>query len=206
VVRVATIDSGVNPDHPHVRPVAGGVWITPKGQNDCYLDFLGHGTAVAGAIREKAPTAEIYAVKVFDRQLSTSGSILLEALDWCLERSIDFINLSLGTLNAKYISAFEERIVRAQKAGAMIVAAYEMDGQPAYPGSLGRVAAVVLDNTCPRNQYRRRQQDGRTLYAAAGYPREIPGVPVRHNLQGISFAVANITGFLAAQAAVCAVT
>ena len=33
--------------------------------------------------------------------------------------------------------------------------------------------------------------------AASGYPRPIPGVPVERNLSGISFAVANVTGFLA---------
>jgi hypothetical protein len=105
-----------------------------------------------------------------------------------------------------YIFAFEERIARAEKAGVKIVAAYEMNGERMFPGSLGGVAAVVLDDTCPRNQYRKRQQDGRTLYAAAGYPRDIPGVPAHYNLQGISFAVANVTGLLAAQAAVCSST
>jgi hypothetical protein len=34
-------------------------------------------------------------------------------------------------------------------------------------------------------------------FAAAGFPRPIPGVPVERNLSGISFAVANVTGFLA---------
>ena len=33
--------------------------------------------------------------------------------------------------------------------------------------------------------------------AAAPYPRPIPGVPVEGNLNGISFAVANVTGMLA---------
>ena len=29
------------------------------------------------------------------------------------------------------------------------------------------------------------------------YPRPIPGVPVAHNLRGVSFAVANMTGLVA---------
>src|SRR5437867_4680369 len=94
-IRVAIIDSGVNPDHPHVAGVAGGVSIGPSGESDLYLDYLGHGTAVAGAIREKAPDAELYAVKVFDRALSTTVDILLHALDWCIDRKMDVINLSL---------------------------------------------------------------------------------------------------------------
>jgi hypothetical protein len=36
-----------------------------------------------------------------------------------------------------------------------------------------------------------------TVFRATGYPRPIPGVPRERNLSGISFAVANVSGFLA---------
>jgi len=204
-VRVASIDSGVNPAHPHVRPIAGGVHITSDGADDDYIDRLGHGTAVAGAIRDKAPAAEIFAVKVFDRDLATAGAILLRALDWCLDQEMDFINLSLGTLNSDYVAAFEDKIARARDVGARIIAAYEMKGRLAFPGSLDGVTGVLLDQQCPRDQFREIRKDGRTLYAACGYPRDIPGIPPNYNLQGISFAVANVTGFLAARAVACPV-
>lgn len=196
--RLGIIDSGVNPAHPHVTPIAGGIGVTLDGVANDYLDRLGHGTAVAGAIREKAPAAEIYAVKVFDRNLVTSGAVLLRAIDWCLDQEFEFVNLSLGTLNSDYIPAFEERIRRAQAVGTKLVAALEMNGHPAFPGSLGGVIAVELDCDCPRARIMEKHRDGRLVYAASGYPRDIPGVPQRHNLQGISFAVANVTGFLAA--------
>lgn len=201
IVRIATIDSGVNPAHPHVRPIAGGVHITSEGLDSDYTDVIGHGTAVAGAIREKAPAVEIYAVKVFDRQLATSGDILLRAIDWCLDGQLDFINLSLGTRNPNYVAAFEQRITRAQQIGVSIVAAYEMNGEPAFPGALPGVTGVLLDNNCPRDRYLEQTRNGRILYAAAGYPRDIPGVPPQRNLHGISFAVANVTGFLSAERA-----
>jgi hypothetical protein len=38
---------------------------------------------------------------------------------------------------------------------------------------------------------------GTVRCSASGYPRPIEGVPVERNLSGISFAVANVTGFLA---------
>ncbi len=201
--RIAMIDSGVNPKHPHVQPIAGGVYITADGLDENYLDLLGHGTAVAGAIREKAPDAELHAVKIFDRELAASGGVLLRALDWCLDHEMDFVNLSLGTLNPAYISALSERVVRAEQLKATIVAAYEMNGRAAFPGSLDGVAGVLLDNACPRLEYSEQKRDGRTLYAAAGFPRNIPGVAPSRNLQGISFAVANVTGLLAAKAQRC---
>lgn len=195
-IRVATIDSGVNSTHPHVQPIAGGIGVVPKGFDACYTDFLGHGTAVAGAIREKAPLADIYAVKIFDRSLTTSGSILFRALDWCLDQEFDFINLSLGTRNDSYIDEFQCRIRRARLMNCSIVAAYEDCGSPVFPGHLEGVMGVVLDDECPREHCFERSRNGRILYGAAGYPRSIPGLPANRNLQGISFAVANVTGFL----------
>ncbi|MEO8028761.1 MAG: peptidase S8, partial [Bryobacteraceae bacterium] len=69
-MRVAVVDSGIYPGHMHVGSVAGGVALTVFGESGDTIDRLGHGTAVAGAIREKLPDAELFAVKVFDRRLS----------------------------------------------------------------------------------------------------------------------------------------
>ncbi len=182
-----------------MTPIAGGVSVTAGGVGTDYIDRLGHGTAVAGAIREKAPNAELFAVRVFEQSLTTTGALLFRALDWCLDQEIKLINLSLGTLNQSYILGFRERVSRAQEIGATIVSAYMMNEQLCLPGSLPGVAGVLLDRTCGRDECREHEVEGRTLYAACGYPRDIPGVPPERNLQGISFAVANVTGFLAAR-------
>jgi hypothetical protein len=42
-----------------------------------------------------------------------------------------------------------------------------------------------------------RLDDGTAVFAASPYPRPIPGVPRERNLSGVSFAVANVTGFIA---------
>jgi len=191
-VRVGIIDSGVNPAHPHVGGVAGGVAIGPEGESPLYLDYLGHGTAVAGAIREKAPEALLYAVKVFDRALSTSVDVLLRAIEWSIAHEMDVINLSLGTLNQEHRARFEELLPRA-----VIVSAVEAAGRPVLPGSLPGAIGVGLDWDCPRDEYRCALQDSQPVFFASGYPRSVPGVPPNRNLNGISFAVANMTGFVA---------
>lgn len=196
-VRVGIIDSGVNPAHPHVGPVAGGVFIGPSGESSMYLDYVGHGTAVAGAIREKAPDALLYAVKVFDRTLLTSSEILLQAIEWCVAHEIQVINLSLGTLSRKDHMRFEELVARAARSGIAVVAAHETNGQAVLPGCLPMTIAVGLDSDCPRERYRCVTTGSRTLFYASGYPRPVPGVPPDRNLNGISFAVANMTGFVA---------
>jgi hypothetical protein len=39
--------------------------------------------------------------------------------------------------------------------------------------------------------------DGAAVFRASGFPRLIDGLPPEQNLRGISFAVANMTGFAA---------
>ena len=79
-VSIAVIDSGVNPDHPHVGRVAGGVRIDLSGVvSGDYVDRIGHGTAVFAAIQEKAPGAELFAVRVFEDRLRTSVRALVAA-------------------------------------------------------------------------------------------------------------------------------
>ena len=198
-VRVAIIDSGVNPAHPHVGGVAGGARITASetdSSND-YLDYLGHGTAVAGAIREKAPDAQLYAVKVFDHVLTTNIEVIIKAIDWCIENQIGVINLSLGTANADHLEVMEMAVSRAARTGIALVAARETSNKPSFPGCLPSVIGVAVDWHCPRTGYAVRDSDDGPVFFASAYPRDIPGVPRERNLNGISFAVANMTGFVA---------
>jgi subtilisin family serine protease len=197
-VRIAIVDSGVHVTHPHVGSVAGGVALDGDGrEHDDYVDRLGHGTAVAAAIKEKAPDAELYAVKVFDRTLSTRISTLVAAIDWAARNGMHLVNLSLGTAKAEHEGALTDAVRRAAALGVVVVAAAEDDGVRWLPGSLPGVIGVQLDAACPRDEYRAIPVNGVTVFRASGYPREIPGVPPERNLNGISFAVANMTGFVA---------
>ena len=198
-VRIAVVDSGVHAQHPHVNGVAGGVSITPDGREEPdYTDRLGHGTAVTAAIREKAPDAEIYAVKVFHDSLATRIESLVHALDWSEKNGMNLINLSLGTDNPQHEAVLRAAVDRLVGQGIKLIAAYEDSGVRWLPGSIAGVVPVVLDWDCPRDEYRTSPlPDGRTLYHASGFPRPIPGVAPERNLKGISFAVANVTGLLA---------
>ena len=198
-VRVAVIDSGVFAEHPHVGRVEDGVAIREDGSLDAdVVDSLGHGTAVTAAILEKAPDAAIVPIKVFWTKLATSAASLVRGIDEACARGAHVINLSLGTSNADHRALLETAVERARVGGAIIVAASGSDvGIVWLPGGLGGVVSVRLDWTCPREAYRVDTVNGRTLVAASGYPRDIPHVPRERNLKGISFAVANATGFVA---------
>jgi hypothetical protein len=197
-IAVAVIDSGVNVPHPHLPAVTGGAAFDLEGnESGDYVDRLGHGTAAAAAIHEKAPDADLYALKVFDRQLATTVRALVRAIDWAVERRLRLVNLSLGTPLAFRGPELAPAVERAVAAGSIIVSAHALDGQLWYPGSMAGVVGILLDAEQPRESVRVTEVDGRALVVASPYPRPIPGVPVTRNLNGISFAVANATGCLA---------
>ena len=197
-IRIAVIDSGVNPSHPHIERVAGGIAIDEHGvEHADYVDRLGHGTAVTAAITEKAPGAELFAVKVFDRALSTNMASLVAGIDWAANAGMHLVNLSLGTSRQVHEQALREAVARAAARGTLIVSAYD-DGEARWlPGSLPGVIPVQVDYALARDQYRVTDAGGVTLFHASGFAREIPGVPPERNLHGISLAVANVTGFAA---------
>jgi subtilisin family serine protease len=202
-VRVAVIDSGVNLKHPHIAGVAGGVAIGLETGINSYVDFLGHGTAVLAAIQEKAPEAAYFAIKIYYRTLRTDFDFLLAALHWAIGEGVDVINLSMGTANTSHFNSLVPVIRRANDAGILLVAAGEIDSIPSLPGSLPGVLGVGLDWDCPRGIFRHNQSCQGPRWLASGYPRSLPGVAPSDNLRGISFSVANMSGFVAR---VCEIT
>lgn len=197
-VCIAVIDSGVHEGHPHVGRVAGGVAIDAAGCcSSDYTDRVGHGTAVMAAIREKAPAADCYAIRIFDDRLTASASRLIAAINWAIAARVHIINLSLGTANVDHADVFAETVARAEAAGVAIVAAREDAGVRWLPGAIPGVVQVQVDWECPRDDYRVTRSGDGTVFLASGFARPIPGIDPRRNLHGVSFAVANVTGFLA---------
>jgi subtilisin family serine protease len=199
-VRVAIVDSGVHAGHPHVQGVSAGIGVDAQGgRHDDYVDRLGHGTAVAAVVREKAPAAALFIAKVFDRQLTASVPALVAGIGWAIEQRAHLINLSLGTQNAAHEGVLQAAVVAARRAGALVVCAAAQDGVRWLPGALEGVVAVTLDwsldrGTCAVDDV----GPPRMRVRATGLPRPVPGVPPEKNLRGVSFAVANVTGLLAA--------
>ena len=186
---MAVIDSGVHASHPHIGRIAGGVTIGEQTGDSSYVDLLGHGTAVMAAIQENAPDAEYFAVRVFQSELRASVDTLVRAIEWCMDHRIDVINLSLGSGNPAHGQRFAPLVARA----GIVVSAREGNGCPSFPGALAGVIGVGVDWDLPRGSYGCRNENE---FYASGYPRSIPGLPKERNLHGISFAVANMTGFV----------
>jgi subtilisin family serine protease len=197
-VRVAVVDSGVHAAHSHVNGIAGGVAVRPDGSYGTdVVDRLGHGTAVAAAIREKARDAALIAIKIFWTTLATDLRSLVGGIDAAIGQNADVINLSLGTANVAHREPLAAAAARASAAGAIVVAADEDAGVSWLPGTLDGVIGVRADAACDRHAYDIAIVRGRPVLVTSPYPRDIPGIPRERNLSGISFAVANASGFVA---------
>lgn len=203
MAKVAIIDSGVHPTHPHITAgrlfpgvsvLADGTVLTDAHET---LDKLGHGTAVTAAIQELAPQADLLPIRVFRDGLRASARALATGIRQALEAECDLINLSLGTTNPQHAEVFALLAEEAADQGALIVAAFEAEGQPCWPGCLPQVLGVGLDWDLPRGLPQ--ISPDRHMVMASGYPRPIPGVEPRRNLYGVSFAVAQVTGWIAAR-------
>jgi hypothetical protein len=198
-VRIAVVDSGIHATHPHVGAVAAGISIDEAGEiRDGGADRLGHGTAVAAAIREKAPDSILIPVNVFDRTLATTAVALAAAIRWAADRDVSVINLSLGTAEAAHRRLLEDAVRDADARGSVVVTAAPQTGAAWLPGDLAQVVAVTADWQRPRDTFGVEvRPDGALLIRASGYPRPIAGAPVVRNFKGASFAVANAAGLIA---------
>ena len=196
-VTVAVLDSGVHAEHPHVAGVQGGISLARDDYSRDLLDRVGHGTAVAATIREKSPAASLLVVKIFHLKLVTNADVLARAIHWAADNGAKIINLSLGTPNAAHVDRLAEATLHAMSRGTVVVSAREANGVPCFPGALPNVVGVVADDTIDRSEIETRVEGSGLIVRASPFPRAIPNVPRERNLSGVSFAVANTSGFLA---------
>ncbi|MCU7722565.1 type VII secretion-associated serine protease mycosin [Actinoplanes sp. KI2] len=172
-IRIAVIDSGVDPDHPQLRgQVLDGADFLhggPDGKQDC----VGHGTAVASIIaaapaggtgfRGLAPGARIVPIRVSEQTEDAEGNLIGEsgsqqkfaqAIDFAVEQAhVQVINLSLVLPGDSQV--VDAAVRRALDAGVVVVAAAGNHGKngnedktwpAAVPGVIA-VAAVQQDGT-----------------------------------------------------------
>lgn len=148
-VKVAVIDTGIALSHTDLRVKGGVNTINPR---KSYADDNGHGTHVAGTIAALdnsigvvgvAPLAELYAVKVLNKQGIGFLSDIIEGLQWSIDNGMQVVNMSLGGGgNATY----EQAIRATYQAGLVIVAAAGNDGPAentvSYPAKYAETIAV----------------------------------------------------------------
>jgi hypothetical protein len=199
-IKVAVVDSGINAHHSHVQRVSGGVGITCDAAgsiafHDDYRDYQGHGTAVAGILRSKAPDVELYSVKIFEERLRTDSRVLAAAIRSCIANDIRIINLSLGTDQISALDALRHACEIAAERGMILVAA-GAEGECIFPASFPCVVSVSADEGCGWNEYLYKEGN-EVEFGAHPWPRPLRGTAQSHNLRGHSMATAHVSALMA---------
>lgn len=224
-IKIAIVDSGAANTHDDLKKITRGYDIINKAENanTWNIDTLSHGSHCAGVIagadsssgiRGFAPEAEIHVCKLFP-----GGQIsqLIDALEYCIDKQIDVVNLSLG--GAEPSEALEQQILRAKQAGiACIVAAGNSGGAVQYPAgspNVLAVAAIGRVNEFPSDSYHTQtitpQIDSNGYFAArfSCFGPEVavcaPGVAITSSVpdnnyaawDGTSMAAPHVTGLAA---------
>jgi subtilisin family serine protease len=147
-VRVAVIDSGIDPHHPVLagplqRAVA--MEIGPGGATvvaDETGDVSGHGTACAGIIRSLAPACELTSVRVLGPDLTGGGDALVAGLRWAIAEGHEVVNLSLSTTKARFADALRALVDEAYFRGAVLVASAHNMPVDSWPWRFASVLSV----------------------------------------------------------------
>ncbi|MBI5631469.1 MAG: S8 family peptidase [Elusimicrobia bacterium] len=207
-VRVAIVDTGIDPEHPELKDkIAGGYNALDKSAP--WADDHFHGTHVAGIVAAKldgqgvvgvAPKASLYAVKVLNKEGSGSLFGIIGGIMWCAQNNIQVINMSLG---APQEMPFMQQVLQfAQRAGVTIVAAAGNDSKAVnYPAAYPEAIAVsALDQEDKIATFSSRGPE--VAFIAPGV--KVPSsVPRWHEASGIkaysgtSMATPHVTGLAA---------
>ncbi|NJM33374.1 MAG: S8 family serine peptidase [Rhodomicrobium sp.] len=203
-VRVAVIDSQIDPTHPDLAGVIAATFDAaerPTAKPDV------HGTAIAGIIgargliRGVAPDAALLGVNAFaptgsDVAAATTAT-LLRGLDWALGQGARIVNLSLTGPRDPLMQSGVEAAVGD---GAIIVAAAGNKGYgapPAYPAAYPNVIAVTAVDIGDR-LYASANRGGYVELSAPGVDVLAPALDHAHLLHtGTSFAAAHVSGMIA---------
>lgn len=144
-VKVAVIDTGVDLRHPALTEA-----LAPESQWWDFVDndrvpqeeaggaresVYGHGTNVAGIIRQVAPGATILPIRVLDSDGRGDVADLAAAIHWAVEMKADVINLSLGA--DKHVNTVDRALRRAAEEGVFVItsAGNDQSRKVSYPAS-----------------------------------------------------------------------
>jgi thermitase len=128
-VKVAIIDTGIDPNHPAFADA-----LAPKNEwHDFYDDDsdptdvgipsqggYGHGTNTAGIVLQIAPRATILPLRALGPDGGGDVLSIARAIDWAVARGSNIINLSLGSTDRS--QAIQDAIVRANRVGVLVTA------------------------------------------------------------------------------------
>ena len=158
-IKVAIIDTGIDLEHPALKEALApreewwdfyGDDALPQEEGTLGEGSYGHGTNVAGIVRQVAPRATILPLRVLGPEGDGNLTDVAAAIQWAVDQGAQVINLSLGS--DKKSNAIEKVIDNAVSKGVLVVAATGNTSDkavtyPAKSATKGKSAAGRLSVT-----------------------------------------------------------
>jgi subtilisin family serine protease len=211
-VKIAVLDSGVETSHPRLNGLdlsddlaivdQGFQLSTVPGQG---RDVFGHGTAIAGILRELAPEAEIGSFRVLGEHLRSRTLIIREGVRLALERGYQILNCSFGCGREDQVMLYKDWIDEAYVQGRHIVASCNNENfmRREWPGHFPSVVTVNFAD-CHHSTGFFCRLGQLVEFAARGQDLEVAWLGGgRKNVTGSSFAAPHVTGLLARLISCC---
>lgn len=205
-VKIAVLDSGIEAGHPVLAgmELSDDVAITEQELRIGVVsgggrDLFGHGTAIAGIIRQIAPEAQIGSFRVLGEHLRSRSVIIREGVREALSRGYQILNCSFGCAREDQVLLYKEWIDEAYVRGRHIVAACNNSDftKREWPGHFPSVVTVNFANCGQADglfwepgqlvEFAARGQDIEVAWAGGGVKK----------VTGSSFAAPHVAGLLA---------
>ena len=155
-VRIAMLDSGLETNHPALTGlvladdlaiVEDGLKLkTTAGKG---VDLYGHGTAVAGILRQMAPEAELGSFRVLGESLAARTAIIMEGARLAIERGYHILNCSFGCAIPEHVLKHKAWVDEAYVQGVHVVSACNNHdfSRPEWPAFFTSVLTVNMART-----------------------------------------------------------
>ena len=161
-IRIAVIDSGIEASHPALEGLIlrddvgvkqDGVQLQVVPGNG--VDLFGHGTAIAGILRQMAPAAEIGSFQVLNNCLASRTAIIREGVRQAIERGYHILNCSFGCGVMDQIFQYKDWIDESYLKGIHVVSACNNTDyrKPEWPGYFTSVISVNMARTAETSAF-----------------------------------------------------
>lgn len=152
---IAIIDTGLDLNHKGIdySNYEGIHFFLNSNEEICMdkniADEIGHGTAVYFLMRKQNPCTRILVVKIFEQEMESELSLLVEALKYILEHyEVKLINISNGVICADSLSSLRLICNDLREKGTIIVSAFANTGAISYPAAFSGVIGVDMSLSC----------------------------------------------------------
>jgi hypothetical protein len=148
-INVAILDSGVNTAH-----IKKDISTINFSNENHLKDNHNHGTAITNLVTQNRKNVHFFHIKVLNENGETTSRNVEDAIDWCIKKNIDIVNISFGFTN--YNHTLSKKLDKLVKSGTIVIASSgnNLGGKSDFPSTKSNIVSVGgLDSQLKISKY-----------------------------------------------------